>query len=222
MKISILIPSINGFKLLSECVNSIFEKMSGEHNVEVIIKLDFGDETITKINELKNSKNIKVFITDRGLGYGGIHIFLNEMLKLCNDSDWIQLFNDDALMLTQNWDKYLEKYDPNDIWLLRHITCEGRIGDIGNYYFPFISRKYHEVVGRLTGGPSYDGYLLNIADEMHIWDTLPIKFYHRHVHELKQTPDKNDQMNNSRKAINEALELRTDKDKIKNYLKIIR
>ena len=57
MKISILIPSINGFKLLSECVNSIFEKMSGEHNVEVIIKLDFGDETITKINELKNTKN---------------------------------------------------------------------------------------------------------------------------------------------------------------------
>jgi len=219
MKISILIPSVNGFRLLSECVNSIFEKMSGEHKVEVIIKLDFDDETIARINELKNKENIKIFITEKGLGYGGIHVFLNEMLKLCNDSDWIQLFNDDALVLTKNWDKLLEKYNPDDVWLLRHHQCQGRIGDVGDYYFPFISRKYHEVVGRITGGPSYDGYLLNIADELNIWQRLPIDFYHRHVHELKQTPDKNDQMNNSRKKIDEAQELRNDKEKIRNYLK---
>jgi len=219
MKISILIPSVNGFRLLSECVDSIFEKLSGEHKVEVIIKLDFGDETILRINELKNKENIKIFITEKGLGYGGIHVFLNEMLKLCNDSDWIQLFNDDALVLTKNWDKFLETYDPNKIWLLRHYQCQGRIGDIGDYYFPFISRKYHEVVGRITGGPSYDGYLLNIADDLNIWQRLPIDFYHRHVHELKQTPDKNDQMNNSRKKIDEALELKNDKEKIRNYLK---
>ena len=219
MKISILIPSINGFDLLSECINSIFEKSSKKHEIEVIIKLDFGDETILKINELKYLKDIKILITDKGLGYGGIHIFMNEMLNLCKNSDWIQLFNDDALVITQDWDIMLEKYDPNDIWILRHLQCGGRIGDIGDYYFSYISRKFHEVLGRLVSVPSYDGYLLNIADELHIWERLTIKFYHRHINELKQIPDKNEQMNNSRKMINESYELQSDKDKIKKYLK---
>ena len=219
MKISILIPSVNGFELLSECINSIFENISNEHKIEVIVKLDFDDDTILKINDLKYKEHIKILISDKGLGYGGIHNFLNEMLKLCSDSDWIQLFNDDALFLTKKWDKLLEIYNPNDIWLLRHNRCEGRVGDIGDYYFPFISRKYHEVVERITGGPSYDGYLLNIADDLRIWERLPIDFYHRHAHELKQIPDKNNQMNNSRKSINEALELQIDKNKIRNYLK---
>ena len=219
MKISVLIPSINGFRLLSESVNSIFEKMSGNNQIEVIIKFDFGDETILRINELNYKDKIKIYITDKGLGYGGIHLFLNDMLNLCKDSDWIQLFNDDALVLTQNWDTCLEKYNPDDVWLFRHIQCEGRIADRGDYYFPIISRKYHQVVGRLSGSPAYDGYLLNIGETFNISEQLPLKYYHRHAHELADIPEKGPQMVNSRKNINEQLELQTDKNKIENYLK---
>jgi hypothetical protein len=217
MKISILIPSVNGFKLLSECIESVFDTSSGKNDIEIIVKLDFGDEVIQQINDLPYLKNLKIIVSDKGLGYGQIHTFINDMAELAT-GDWYQPLNDDVIMKTQNWDKYLEIYDFNTPWILRHEVCSGRIGDIGDYYFPYISRKYYETVGRITGCPSYDGYLLMIANELGIWERVPINIYHRETHEIKQVPEKNENMIESMKHSDRIIEKNIDENKIRKIL----
>jgi glycosyltransferase involved in cell wall biosynthesis len=217
MKVSILIPSINGYNLLVTCIESIFENSTGSNDIEVLIKLDFGDEIISKLNDLPYWQNLKIIISERGLGYGEIHNFINDMAKLAN-GDWLQPLNDDTIMKTKNWDKYLENYDPQKPWILRHQPCEGRVGDIGDYYFPYISRKYYETVGRITGCPSYDGYLLMIANELGIWERVPITILHRDLHEIKQVPEKNDNMIKSMSQRDRMVEKEIDKGKIKSIL----
>jgi len=217
MKISILIPSINGFELLSDCIDSLYDNLSEENDIEIIIKFDTGDDIISQINNLPHSNDLKILISNKGLGYGELHTFLNDMAKI-STGDWIQPLNDDAIMTTLNWDKYLKKFDSNKPLILRHESCSGRVGDIGDYYFPYISRKYYDTVGRITGCPSYDGYLLMIANELNIWDRLPIKFFHRGIHEIKQVPEKNDNMNKSLSSRDRMYEKEIDKNKIKNII----
>ena len=215
MKISVLIPSVNGFNLLSECVESLINNSTGYNEIEIIIKLDIGDETISKINELPYQKNLKILIYDKGLGYGDIHNFINDMAKL-STGDWLQPLNDDTLMKTKDWDKYLNKFDFQKPLILRRERCAGRVGDIGDYYFPYISRKYYDTVGRITGCPSYDGYLLMISEELCIWEKVPILFFHRDIHELKKIPEKNDNMRKSMSNRDRMKEKEIDKSKIKN------
>jgi hypothetical protein len=217
MKISILIPSVNGFDLLSECIKSVFDNSSGDNEIEIMIKFDFGDDIIKRINELPYLENLKIIISDKGYGYGDIHIFLNDMAKLAT-GDWYQPLNDDALMLTPNWDKNLEIYDFNKPLILRHISCSGRVGDVGDYYFPYISKKYYDTVGRITGCPSYDGYLLMIADELGIWKRLPVQFYHRSECELKQILNKGEIMKTSMVRRDRMIEKEIDKNKIREIL----
>ena len=214
IKISVLIPSVNGIKLLFSCIQSIFGTSSGDNEIEVIVKLDFDDdETIQKINILPYKDKIKIIISHKGLGYGEIHTFINDMAKLAT-GDWLQPLNDDTIMQTKNWDKYLEKFDSNKPLIIRHEPCAGRVGDTGDYYFPYISRKYYETVGRITGCPSYDGYLLMIADELKIWDRVPVKILHRELHEIKQVPEKNDNMIKSMSQRDRMYEKEIDKEKI--------
>ena len=217
MKISVLIPSVNGFDLLSDCIKSLYQTSSGDNEVEVIVKLDIGDDTISKINDLPHAKNLKIIISDKGFGYGEIHTFINDMAKI-SSGNWIQPLNDDTIMKTENWDKYLEKYDFNKPLILRHQQCAGRIGDIGDYYFPYISRKYYDIVGRITGCPSYDGYLLMIANELGIWEKLPITILHRELNEIKQVPEKNNNMIKSMSQRDRMVEKEIDKNKIKSIL----
>ena len=217
MKVSVLIPSINGFNLLSECIESLFNNSTGLNDIEVIIKLDIGDPTVLKINELPYPTKLKILVYDKGLGYGDIHTFINDMAKVAT-GDWLQPLNDDTIMKTKNWDKLLERFDYNRPLILRHESCAGRVGDIGDYYFPYISRKYYDTVGRITGCPSYDGYLLMISNELSIWDRVQIKFFHREIHEIKQVPEKNDNMIKSMSSRDRMHEKEIDKNKIKNIL----
>lgn len=220
MKISILIPSANGPELLLKCINSIFDNFSYENDIEIILKLDYDDKNIININHLPNREKIKIIISDKGLGYGDIHTFINEMAKL-SIGDWIQILNDDAIIKTKNWDKFLEKYDFDKPLILTHLRCEGRIGanDIGDYFFPYITRKYYETVGRITGCPSYDGYLLNIAKELDITQKVPILFFHGDgVKNETENIIKNNNMIHSMSKIDRVKEKEIDKSKIKNIL----
>ena len=127
IKISVLIPSVNGIKLLFSCIQSIFGTSSGDNEIEVIVKLDFDDdETIQKINILPYKDKIKIIISHKGLGYGEIHTFINDMAKLAT-GDWLQPLNDDTIMQTKNWDKYLEKFDKKIPQILCHLKFDKTI-----------------------------------------------------------------------------------------------
>ncbi len=179
MKISILIPTKNGIHNCNNTIKSILENCSGKHTIEILLKVDIYDENyINDIHKLQYKDNIKIIISKEEYGSGGLHLYLNEMYKIC-DGDWILPFNDDALILTKNWDILLEEYDYNEPIILRHLRVSGKTAaDQADYYFPFISKKYLEITKRLSTFPFYDGYILEISKKCNIRKNVNIQFNH--------------------------------------------
>jgi len=108
--LSVIIPSRERTKELIETINSFIQLANNPNDVEFLIKLDTDDESmIHNINLFPG--NTKVLVADRKNGYHDLHLFVNDLCKLSN-GDWILLMNDDAKMVTKDWDLEFKNINP--------------------------------------------------------------------------------------------------------------
>lgn len=158
--ISILIPSIH-FDGLLNTIESFHSNALHHDRVEYVIKFDTNDiDSIKRLHELKlwrsfkiNNKevnppnNIKLIISQTPQKQVDKHV--SDRIKLQNDyndlavvssGEWLFVFNDDALMLSKDWDAIIMEYNSNDVYLLNII-------DINWCQFPILSRPGYKDLG---------------------------------------------------------------------------
>jgi hypothetical protein len=173
-KISILLPTRKRVKLLKRSVDSLADYASDKNNVEILIAYD-KDDTDTK-NFLKTDwaeVSVKAFEFER-CGYLNIHKYYNALAEKA-EGDWLFIWNDDAKMLTKNWDlKILEHSE----WfgLLRVSTVNIPWDPLA--LFPVIPRSWVTLFGTLSPVTHLDWWIHYIAAPEGRMKNIGVSVYH--------------------------------------------
>lgn len=97
---SLIIPTRNGFELLKQCVNSIFEKTKYE-NFEIIIVDNNSDDirTLNYLSELSKLDRVRIFRDERPFNYSAIN---NRAVREAR-GEYVGLINNDIEVIAPEW-----------------------------------------------------------------------------------------------------------------------
>ena len=100
--------------------------------------------------------NYTVMKFDR-LGYANLHMYFHKIMPETN-SDWLVIWNDDAIMETQNWDRLICRHT-GQFKLLAFRTHHDHPYSI----FPIFPREWFEVLGHASQHHLSDAWLSQIS-----------------------------------------------------------
>lgn len=162
--VSMLIPTRGRYQSLLEAIDSLHSLAYDQSSIEYVFKIDSDDQdTINTVNRLSKLINCRTLISPRGYGYLELHNFINDLASI-SKGDWLFIFNDDARMETQHWDKLLLEVDPwkiprwngnNDICLIGPQVKQREI----SWEFPILRRKVVQLLGHFSQCYSNDAYI---------------------------------------------------------------
>lgn len=177
---SVLIPSRGRPGKLTESVNSCFDRASDKSLIEVLIRIDEDDfdtwETCERLTR-ENQGRVKFRVGLRGRGYLDLHAWMNELAHQAS-GDWLLMFNDDARILTQEWDQVImgleQRFPYNDVCLidLNMVGCEGYLAFIA------IRRELFKHLGYVGPTTLYDTWLGSMADFLSVVINIPVDVEH--------------------------------------------
>ena len=173
---SVMIPTRCRFTYLMDAVKSLQDRAHRPEQIEIIVRLEEEDPDLVKtqamlLNVVHRSK-LKMITGPRGGGFADVGDMYNKMASI-STGDWLLVFNDDCVMMTNDWDSLLSEFEPTVLkpdWLLSnsdYCIIKNQKGR-GNP-FPIISRKLYKLMGRLSANtPHLDSYLERIAGPLGI------------------------------------------------------
>ena len=126
--VSVLLPTRARPELMLQSITSIIEKARLPEKVQILLKIDNDDmeSYVDYYSEIeKITPHYKVIYSPRGLGYGDLHTHVNDLCAIA-DGEYLFLWNDDAELLTVEWDKIMEEHSqglhgpPDRDWETNH------------------------------------------------------------------------------------------------------
>ena len=187
MKISVLLPTRDRVKMVIKTLNSLYDNVSDKNRLEILLGLDYDDSSINDLKEYvdKNMSDcdIKFHISSKRYGYKYLHKYINELSKIA-EGDWLFLWNDDSYILTDNWDKEVEKYKDN-FALLSPKVKESM--DYPGTMFPIIPKAWFDEVGHFSLNCHNDTWVEEIAMELDIFVYIPVMVTHLRNDYIKGT-----------------------------------
>lgn len=188
MKISVLIPSRGRPSYLDAAISSIFDKALDPGNVEVVVKLDAGDDEYFKYQSMLDRpaiqdrrKNILVVLSKRGSGYKDNGRFYNECAAV-SSGEYLIPFVDDAVILTNTWDQALIQACTGKEFFVGHGKVKDNFQDYA-WSFPVIPRILYERFEclALDMHPSVDRCWEAFAKKLNCELIIPMEIYHEHL-----------------------------------------
>ena len=106
------------------------------------------------------------------MGYINLHKYNNAMAAK-TASDWLVIWNDDAVMETQGWDTVIASYT-GQFQLLAFHTHRDHPYSI----FPIVPRAWFDLLGYISPHPTQDGWVSQQAYMLDIWQRIPVNVLH--------------------------------------------
>lgn len=103
-------------------------------------------------------------------GYAGLHCYYNALAKQAR-GQWLLLWNDDAIMATDEWDKIVRSHEPNVV--LSPSTVHNPLCT-----FPIVPRRFVEAIGHFSLNAHCDTWWQEIAQELGILEWPLIRVEH--------------------------------------------
>jgi hypothetical protein len=177
--VSFLIPTRLRTKLLEKSLISIKKNSIEKNTYEIILCVDDDDiETIQWANKNIEQFNLKLIITSRK-GYNKLHEYYNIAAKQ-SSGEWLWLWNDDAEIISKNWDLVLKKYSNRCLILnpgyRENYTYKYRENESFNKFFaqfPILSRKIYEKLGYFSAWNHADSYIDKLSKDLYIFRYEP-------------------------------------------------
>lgn len=155
--------------------NADVKRWNDVPNYEILFRVDV-DDTPTRILVMDwvNDPFYHVTLGPRHRGYLDLHLMVNQLAARAR-GEFLVLWNDDALMVTENWDDVLKQHlsDPPRIY---HPTSEGTTRNI----FPIVRRSVYEAMGRFSESALNDFYVWTLAKRLGINTPIAIDVKHDH------------------------------------------
>jgi len=106
------------------------------------------------------------------MGYVNLHKYNNAMAKH-TDSNWLVIWNDDAVMETQDWDQIINSHT-GKFKLLAFRTHRDHPYSI----FPIVPRKWYDLLGYISPHPTQDGWVSQQAYMLDIYKRIEVHVLH--------------------------------------------
>lgn len=165
--ISAIFPSRGRPESLIAAANSLKWNATAPSQVEVIIAADPDDpDTITAAK----TAGVWHWTAPERWGYDRLHLYYNHLAGLAH-GDWLLLWNDDATMQTQGWDRVIEEQDPAVLWL-------GANHHHGASMFPAWPKAWAEALGHVSPVAHCDTYLQYLGEGLGGLERVPVEVMH--------------------------------------------
>jgi hypothetical protein len=191
VEISVVLPTRNRKTMLFESIKSLHDNCSSVKNVEICLAIDEG----TEVESLPDFKNFKKFqfnvITTQRFGYIGLHNYFNSLSQV-SSGEWFFLWNDDAIMETQDWDVIIKNQSKLKVLKPIHNHRDLSTENI----FPIIPKKYIELVGHVSLDGASDSWWGFVGQMSETQLEIPIEIFHRRHDLIGTKPDLTNLENN--------------------------
>lgn len=187
--IAVLLPTRSRTDALTASVTSIVDLA---HDVSRI-QLVFGFDDDDKIGLDHFATVIKPMLDQRGvdyeaqafksMGYAGLNRYYNHLAK-STSADWLFVWNDDAVMETQDWDQVIEQYT-GEFKLLKVHTHNDHPYSI----FPIMPRAWYDLMNHLSRHQMIDAELSQLAFLLDIMQVIEVDVTHNQVELTKDATD---------------------------------
>lgn len=177
--VSVMLPTRQRTDLVKRSVISLLEKSADPTTIEVLIAYD-NDDQMSKdyfVDEWKQlissyKSHTQVYETP-AWGYGDLNNYYN-LLASNAQGQWLLLWNDDALMISQNWDKEVESN--RDFLGMIHMTTDNFQKNLT--LFPMVPKKWIDVFGCLSLSNLNDSWIQDICAEAGTVLPISSKVFH--------------------------------------------
>lgn len=175
--VSLLVPTRGRVTRLANSLISLEQTVFDPSRVEVLVRAD--DDDIDTRYFLEHNQwqfEVKSFFGPRGNGYADLHLMYGE---LCKESTgrFLFLWNDDANMLTRDWDSCIATKDDGKLKFLRSDVSDTRGRD--HDLFPIVHRSYYDTLGHYSLSAHNDTYIRAVFEPLpEAVDYVPITVQH--------------------------------------------
>jgi len=176
--IAMLLATRGRTESLGRSIHSLVELADDISRVQIMFAFDNDDDTGFKYftDELqpwmdKRDINYTAMKFER-MGYVNLHKYNNAMAKQ-TDSDWLVIWNDDAVMQSQGWDTTILSYE-GQFKLLSFKTHNMHPYSI----FPIIPRTWYDLLGYISPHPTQDGWVSQQAYMLDIYQRIEVDVLH--------------------------------------------
>lgn len=167
--IDVLIPSRQRASLLDRAVQSVFETADNPGQVKFLVEVDADDPELDLYREISS---LQLSVIGSRHGYEALQGYYNSM-AYDGEGDWMLVWNDDAMMLTEGWD---------DIIAEQNHTVPNVLNFTGELnLFPAVSRPFYDVLGHLSLQCHTDTWIQEVARAARIEKPLMGKIQIDHV-----------------------------------------
>jgi len=178
-KISIILPTRKRTNLLVKSLNSLLATAQNTEHIEICIAYDDDDDESREFFESSWNGYIsqcqassKIFETER-FGYLKLYKYVNFLGQQCT-GDWVMFWNDDALMLTDNWD--LEIIRQEGFFGLLRMPCVTMNHPFA--LFPIVPREWIDFFGMISPVNHSDWWIYNVCAPLNRVRNIPVQVYH--------------------------------------------
>lgn len=176
--IAVLLPTRGRTTALTDSVTSIVSRASDVSRIQILFGFDNDD--LTGLDHFENV--IQPFLDDHAvsyeaqvfesMGYAGLNRYYNHLAKSAS-ADWLFVWNDDAVMDTQNWDEVIRRYDGQFKILKVHTHNEHPYS-----IFPIVPQEWVELLGALSRHQMIDAEISQNAYMLDIVEIVDITVTH--------------------------------------------
>lgn len=140
--ISVLLPTRGRVQLLDGTVESLLGRAHHRDQIQMCYALDRDDEHTVQHVYAMARRHDNVSVTDR-FGYAGLHHYVNQLARRAS-GEWLFLWNDDAIMLTEGWDVEIRR------WPGRYILDTWSNHPPETCVFPIVPTEFVRAIGHFS------------------------------------------------------------------------
>jgi hypothetical protein len=176
--IAILLATRGRTEMLGRSVRSLIELAAQPERIQLMFAFDNDDTVgfdyfVKELQPWMDARDVNyTALKFQRMGYVNLHKYNNAMAKQTN-SDWLVIWNDDAVMETQGWDRVIISYQ-GQFKLLSFKTHRMHPYSI----FPIVPRKWYELLGYISPHPTQDGWVSQQAYMLDIYQRIEVDVLH--------------------------------------------
>lgn len=178
--VSILMPTRGRVDLARRSTESLLNNCADASHVEIVVAYDNDD---TDSAQFFTSPRWNDLITSHGAhsqvircepwGYQGLHRYYTTMARQAKGK-WFMIWNDDAVMQSQYWDKQVEQ---NQDWVgLLHMYTANFKPSLT--LFPLIPRLWLDLFGEISLHQLNDSWIQDVCHQAEAVKSIPVSVFH--------------------------------------------
>jgi len=180
MLLTVLLPTRQRVQLVERSVRSLLSTAHNPANIEIAVAIDQDDTESKQYFESSAWHNLvdqyrskfQVFETPPW-GYAELHNYYNLLARNAR-GNWLMVWNDDAIMKTNDWDSCVERH--NGYVGMLHMVTENYREKFA--LFPIIPRVWLDIFGCVSLSNSNDSWIQHICLEAQAIQRIEPIVYH--------------------------------------------